>query len=85
MISFDSKRCARARLILICSIAFLQCISVVRAIEKPVKVFVLAGQSNREGKTTNTLSNHQATDAKTKVWFQENFFQLGKRARNNGN
>ena len=31
-----------------------------------VKVFVLAGQSNMEGKAANTLLDHQATDSKTK-------------------
>ena len=30
-----------------------------------VKVFILAGQSNMEGKANNELLNHQATDAKT--------------------
>lgn len=35
-----------------------------------VKVFVLAGQSNMEGKAANTLIDHQATDAKTKDLFK---------------
>ncbi len=69
MISFNSKWCAMARLILIFLITFLQCTSIVRAIEKPVKVFILAGQSNMEGKAPNALFNHQATDAKTKDLF----------------
>jgi alpha-galactosidase len=34
-----------------------------------VKVFILAGQSNMEGKATNELLEHQATDAKTKDLF----------------
>ena len=34
-----------------------------------VKVFVLAGQSNMEGKAKNTLLEHQATDPKTKELF----------------
>lgn len=34
-----------------------------------VKVFVLAGQSNMEGKAQNTLLDHQATDPKTKDFF----------------
>jgi hypothetical protein len=34
-----------------------------------VKVFVLAGQSNMEGKAPNQLFDHQATDAKTKDFF----------------
>ncbi len=36
---------------------------------KSVKVFVLAGQSNMEGKAPNALLNHQATDPKTKDLF----------------
>ena len=35
-----------------------------------VKVFVLAGQSNMEGKASNELITHQATDAKTKSHFE---------------
>jgi len=34
-----------------------------------VKVFILAGQSNMEGKAANKLLDHQATDAKTKDLF----------------
>lgn len=36
---------------------------------KPVKVFILAGQSNMEGKAPNALLDHQAADAKTKDLF----------------
>jgi len=36
---------------------------------KTVKVFLLAGQSNMEGKAPNTLLDHQATDPKTKDLF----------------
>lgn len=36
---------------------------------KTVKVFILAGQSNMEGKAPNALLNHQATDAKTSEIF----------------
>lgn len=36
---------------------------------KPVKVFILAGQSNMEGKAVNTLWDHQATDPKTRDFF----------------
>jgi alpha-galactosidase len=39
------------------------------AVAKPVKVFILAGQSNMEGKAPNALLDHQATDAKTKDLF----------------
>ncbi len=37
--------------------------------DQVVKVFVLAGQSNMEGKAANTLLDHQATDPKTKDFF----------------
>ena len=37
--------------------------------EKPVKVFVLAGQSNMEGKSKVSLWDHQAKDPKTKDFF----------------
>lgn len=36
---------------------------------KSVKVFILAGQSNMEGKAPNALLDHQATDPKTKDLF----------------
>lgn len=36
------------------------------AADKPVKVFILAEQSNMEGKAPNTLLDYQATDPKTK-------------------
>ncbi len=38
--------------------------------EDSVKVFVLAGQSNMEGKAKNELITHQATDAKTAELFK---------------
>ena len=37
--------------------------------EGPVKVFVLAGQSNMEGKAPNALLDHQAADPKTRDLF----------------
>ena len=37
--------------------------------KKPLKVFILAGQSNMEGKAPNTLLDHQATNASTKALF----------------
>jgi len=37
--------------------------------EKTVKVFILAGQSNMEGKAPNALLEHQAKDPKTKHLF----------------
>jgi hypothetical protein len=36
---------------------------------KSVKVFILAGQSNMEGKSKESLWNHQAKDPKTKEFF----------------
>ena len=39
------------------------------AAEKTVKVFILAGQSNMEGKAKNELLDHQATDSKTNKLF----------------
>ena len=35
----------------------------------PVKVFILAGQSNMEGKAQNKLLDYQATDPRTKDFF----------------
>ncbi|MGA2066969.1 MAG: sialate O-acetylesterase [Thermoguttaceae bacterium] len=43
--------------------------AAVAAGNKPVKVFVLAGQSNMEGKAPNALLEHQATDPGTKHLF----------------
>lgn len=40
-----------------------------RAAEKPVKVFILAGQSNMEGKAPNKLLEYQATAEETKDQF----------------
>ncbi|MCY2962529.1 MAG: sialate O-acetylesterase [Planctomycetota bacterium] len=51
---------------------FLVCLlvtSTVNAADKPVRVFILAGQSNMEGKAPNALHDHQATDPKTKELF----------------
>jgi alpha-galactosidase len=42
---------------------------VTAAAEPPVKIFLLAGQSNMEGKAPDALFNHQATDPKTKDLF----------------
>jgi alpha-galactosidase len=43
--------------------------SPLAAADKPVKVFVLAGQSNMEGKAPDKLFDFQATDDKTKEHF----------------
>ncbi|MGY8643967.1 MAG: sialate O-acetylesterase [Verrucomicrobiales bacterium] len=40
------------------------------AAEETVKVFLLAGQSNMEGKANNELITHQATDTKTAAHFK---------------
>lgn len=37
--------------------------------QKPIKVFILAGQSNMEGKAPNALLERQATGAKTRDFF----------------
>ena len=42
---------------------------VTAAQADPVKVFVLAGQSNMEGKAQNKLWEHQAVDDKTRAFF----------------
>ena len=42
----------------------------LQANDNSVKVFILAGQSNMEGKAPNALLEHQATDAKTKHLFE---------------
>lgn len=49
--------------------AALACCSVTQAGDT-VKVFILAGQSNMEGKAKNTLLDHQATDPKTAELFK---------------
>jgi alpha-galactosidase len=40
-----------------------------RATDGTVKIFILAGQSNMEGKARNRLLDHQATDPNTKDFF----------------
>jgi len=49
--------------------ACLLATTCVHAAEKSVKVFILAGQSNMEGKAPNGLFEHQATAAKTEDFF----------------
>ena len=50
--------------------AVVAAFSVVTAsAEETVKVFLLAGQSNMEGKADQKLIDHQATDSKTKEFF----------------
>lgn len=43
--------------------------SLEQASERQIKVFILASQSNMEGKAPNALFDHQSTDAKTKDLF----------------
>lgn len=51
------------------ALAFVGAASVTAQESKPVKVFILAGQSNMEGKAPNALLEHQATDPKTRDQF----------------
>jgi hypothetical protein len=51
--------------LLLCSVVT----APLHAGEKTVKVFILAGQSNMEGKAPNALLEHQAKDPKTKDLF----------------
>ena len=58
------------RAMALASVAAASFVTGSRAEEpKTVKVFILAGQSNMEGKAPNSLFDHQATDAKTKDLF----------------
>lgn len=58
------------RVIALAFIATAMFVTVIQAEEaKTVKVFILAGQSNMEGKAPNALLEHQAIDAKTKDQF----------------
>jgi len=51
------------------AIAAIALVAVAPAQDGPVKVFVLAGQSNMEGKAQNKLWEHQAVDEKTRAFF----------------
>src|SRR5271166_6112889 len=51
--------------VLLCSVVT----APLHAGAKTVKVFILAGQSNMEGKAPNALLEHQAKDPKTKDLF----------------
>ena len=57
------------RLMTIPVIAYLLLTPSLDAAENSVKVFILAGQSNMEGKAPNALFDHQATDSKTRDLF----------------
>lgn len=54
-----------SRLLLILIIMFGLAISSASADDNTYQLFILAGQSNMEGKASNELLEHQATDAKT--------------------
>jgi len=57
------------RLPVVCLIACLCLAAPLYGADARVKVFVLAGQSNMEGKAPNELFDHQAADPKTKEFF----------------
>ena len=57
------------RCMLVSLVAGLLVTTPLRGADKPVKVFILAGQSNMEGKAPNALLDHQATDPRTKDLF----------------
>lgn len=63
----------RSYLFFAVGLAFIVSLSSVNnawaAENETVKVFILAGQSNMEGKAKNSLLEHQATDPKTKELF----------------
>lgn len=52
------------------TLAILSLAALLPSAAKSVKVFILAGQSNMEGKADQKLIDHQATDAKTKDFFK---------------
>jgi len=57
------------RFTIACLTAGLVLASPLYAADKPVKVFILTGQSNMEGKAPNSLLDYQASDPKTKDLF----------------
>ena len=57
------------RLMLTPVVSWLLLAAAPPAGDPPVRVFILAGQSNMEGKAPNTLLDHQATDPKTRDLF----------------
>jgi alpha-galactosidase len=56
------------RFVLLLAVCYMAA-SPLRADEKPVKVYILAGQSNMEGKAPNALLEHQARDPQTSQLF----------------
>jgi hypothetical protein len=57
------------RLLIVSVVASFFVTTSLHAVDKPVKVFILAGQSNMEGKAPNGLLEHQAKGAKTRDVF----------------
>jgi len=61
---------SRRKTMLLCFVAVMLCsVDLALAAGNTVKVFVLAGQSNMEGKAKNQLLDHQATDPKKRDFF----------------
>ena len=60
----------RTRVLRLSTLAALLLAAAAPSQGKTVKVFILAGQSNMEGKVQNPLMDHQATDAKTSHMFK---------------
>jgi alpha-galactosidase len=65
---FEGIAVPRRLLTVLLAVSFASFVSSAHA-AGTVKVFLLAGQSNMEGKAPNALFEHQATDAKTKDFF----------------
>ena len=61
----------RRRLVFLLAFLSFSSLPTAQAADSPksVKVFILAGQSNLEGKAPNTLLDHQAADPKTRELF----------------
>ena len=57
------------KLALLTLLAVLSIPALAADASKSIKVFILAGQSNMEGKAPNQLLDHQATDPKTRGFF----------------
>ena len=65
----SGRRIALLGVVILVTVALSGVADQARAADT-VKVFVLAGQSNMEGKAQNPLLDHQATDPKTKDLFK---------------
>src|SRR5690606_28181195 len=69
--AFSGNRMTMTRPSLVLTLSMLLPLAVLQADEAPrtFKVFILAGQSNMEGKAPNELFEHQANDEKTRALF----------------